>query len=198
MISNPGVTKRFKVDMAGMTDPDDHDQEIRLRALRRGFVRLNYIPNNGLLVVEGNVRFWNVKVKDAVWSFVAENAGQIDNITVHVLDDDGHVSRQGSAQLFRYDDKEKLEHLPLISESLRRAGVKDVSEAVNRYFGRTHESMVEVLPAREYYKHTLNNPAPGWVVLVNGQPHHVGTTGAAGKKEAEDIAKRFGWKGAKA
>jgi hypothetical protein len=54
---------------------------------------------------------------------------------------------------------------------------------------------VELLPAEEYYKNKekVGAHAIGWVVLVNGQPHHETTDGLRGKKLAMDFAEQFGW-----
>jgi hypothetical protein len=56
-------------------------------------------------------------------------------------------------------------------------------------------NQVEILPAEKYYHNMekVGAPAVGWVVLVNGQPHHETDGGMKGKKAAEEFAKKFGW-----
>ena len=113
------VNKQFSVDLGGLKHPED-EQTIRLRALRRGFVRLRYdLRANGTLTVEMNVRFFRGLVIDAIIMFVAGNAAAIDNIVVRLLSSTGQVVRQGHAKLFTLDTRNKLRHLPLVSRHRR-------------------------------------------------------------------------------
>lgn len=114
--ANPGVTKKFKLDLSKVPD---EDTPIRLAALGRGFIRLNYEQRNGQLTVEAGSRWWSKTVKDTLFVLVADNINRIDAMLVNLLDERGKVVRHGYSQLFTYRGQEKLEHLPLITESRR-------------------------------------------------------------------------------
>ena len=124
---HPQVAAKFNLDVAAL--PDD-DNAVRLAAINKGFVRVNYDYRGGRLTVEANRRYWTSKIKDAIFVLVADNVGAVDNMVVNLLNDTAMVAQHGYAQLFNYSDEEKLEHLPLISESARGRGLVAVSRAV--------------------------------------------------------------------
>jgi hypothetical protein len=97
------------------------DQAEREAALKRGFVRLAYENNSGTLNVEADQSRWNKAARDAVLGVVADNLGKIDNMRVSLLNDDAEVAKSDFARLFQYDDKEKLDHLPLLAPSINSA-----------------------------------------------------------------------------
>ena len=99
----------------GITVTDD--QGTRLSALAAGFTRLNYERNSGTLTLESGISGWTRRKKDVIFMLIMDNAESIDNIRVTVMHPNGQIAQSGYAQLFRYSDKEKLEHIPLISES---------------------------------------------------------------------------------
>lgn len=105
------LNKRFKTNFDKDTTPDE-----RIDALNKGFTRINYERNTGTLHVETNKKFWNKKRKDTVFETVADNVDAIDNMLVNVVDDKGKIVDSGYQRLFTFDDKDKLNHLPLISE----------------------------------------------------------------------------------
>ena len=114
--TNPNVALEFGLELASL--PDD-DTAIRLAALNRGFVRVNYEIRYGRLTVEANSRFWTSRIKDAVFVIIARNLDALDSMQARLLDDKGFIIRSGFASLFNLPNKEKLEHLPLISQSKR-------------------------------------------------------------------------------
>jgi hypothetical protein len=105
------LNKKFKTKFDENTSPDE-----RVDALNKGFTRVNYERNTGTLHVETNEKFWNKRRKDTVFETVADNLDAVDNMLVNVTDDKGKIVDTGYAKLFNYDDSEKLNHLPLISE----------------------------------------------------------------------------------
>lgn len=117
LIENFELAQRF-----GLTHKDlaQDEQMIRLAALRKGFIRIAYESSTGRLVIEGNAKYWTKTVKDTLFMLCADNAGKIDQMTVNLFDDNNQKVSTGSQQLFTMDDAEKLEHLPLISKTLRR------------------------------------------------------------------------------
>lgn len=107
---NPDVKKQHGI-------PEDVTEEtpVRQAALKAGFARINYSVNNGGLIVEARSKDWP-KLAPAVRQFVQANAGKIDNMTVDLLDNKADRSIDSDfAPLFQFSDKEKMNHLPLIS-----------------------------------------------------------------------------------
>ena len=111
---NPKVAERY-----GLTVPkfDGTDTEgVREDALKKGFVRVNYSTNTGALTVEARAKDWR-RVKPAVERLAEANIGNLDRMTVHLLDEKAaKVVDSAEAKLFTYDDAEKMQHLPFITE----------------------------------------------------------------------------------
>ena len=114
--ANPKVAAKYGLNVAKLPD---EEQPVRLAALKVGFVRVNYELRDGTITIESNVRHWTSKIKDSVFMLVADNVESIYNIRISLLDDKGNVKKQAYAQLFQYDDKEKLDHIPFITESIK-------------------------------------------------------------------------------
>lgn len=114
--SHPDVMAKFGLDLSAVPN---EDTPIRLAALSKGFIRLNFEQRSGLLTVEANVRYWTKGIKDTLFVLVADNSISIGAMSVNLLNTEGKVVRHGYSQLFTYSGREKLEHLPLISESRR-------------------------------------------------------------------------------
>jgi hypothetical protein len=119
LLENPSVATRFGLNLTGLTSDSD-DTKIRLMALNKGFVRMNYQDNGGLLTIEAGQLHWNVMIKDVIWNFVSDHVSTIDNVNVNILASNGRLVSSASTQLFLYDDDEKLNHIPLVSETLER------------------------------------------------------------------------------
>lgn len=114
------VAQKFGIsdeDLFG--DTADH-QTVRIAALKRGFVRIVYERGTGALTVEALHKYYNSQARSAIFMLVADNAEMIDRMTVNLLDDTAtKLMSTRSENLFNYDDKEKLNHLPESSESMR-------------------------------------------------------------------------------
>lgn len=113
--SNPGVYKKFGI--AG--DPASMDEGMgRKNALKVGFFRVAYEVNRGQLTIEGCNKHFHRRIKDAIFMLVLENASKIDHITVNLFNSSvSKLEKTGTEVVFRYDDHEKLNHIPFISES---------------------------------------------------------------------------------
>lgn len=111
---NPDVATKYNLDVPAFEGGDA--EGVREGALKKGFVRVNHAQSSGTLTIEARAKDWR-KVKSAVERLVESNLDNIDNMTVHLLDDAAvkTVDSQ-SAKLFEFDDAEKLQHLPFISE----------------------------------------------------------------------------------
>jgi len=108
---------KYKVDFAKIV-PDE--QPIRVHAINNGFFRVNYEHNGGTLTVEGNYSHFTKRIKDSIFMIVADNLDYIDNINVTLMNYNGKVVKTGYSQLFSVPDNEKLDHIPLVTESLKK------------------------------------------------------------------------------
>jgi len=122
------LKKKFGVDFSRFTR-ESGEQEVRLYALKHGFIRVNYEHNTGTLTVEANNKFWDKKAKDCIFMLVADNEDSIDNMLTTLLDDKGKVVNSRFSRLFTYDGREKFDHLPLITDSSHNAVLRAVLES---------------------------------------------------------------------
>lgn len=109
--NSASLNKKFGTKFSDVADVEERQQ-----ALDKGFVRMRM--QGGTLHVEAGQTGWTKAARDKVFETVADNIDNIDQIQVSVLDKNGIVKRQGSERLMDYEtDAEKLNNLPLISES---------------------------------------------------------------------------------
>jgi hypothetical protein len=100
-----------------VSDVPSMDEDARVEALGKGFVRLNYGQNSGTLVVEARAKDWP-KQRDNVRQFVEANLGDIDNLKIALTDPKAEsVIDSNTVKLFNYDDAQKIENVPLLNES---------------------------------------------------------------------------------
>ena len=132
IIQNPGIVKRYGVKVDGL-HPRDDEQEVRLRAIRGGFVRMRYTPNHGVLVAEAHVKRFTMEIRTAIRRFVKANAAYIDNFDIRLLDDKGMPIHHGRALLLRYDERDRANHLPLVGcAALKKKAARDERSRVCR------------------------------------------------------------------
>ena len=106
---NPEV--KAKYGLSGSIDAE----ELRQAALRRGFARVNYGINNGVMTVEARKKDWPALIP-AVTKMAQANVGKLDHMEVHLFDNAvKKVIDSDATALFRLSDKEKMKNLPLIS-----------------------------------------------------------------------------------
>lgn len=103
-------------------------EDVRLDGLDAGYFRVNYSHASGDLVVEGKQKLFTSNIKDAVFGLVHKNIDNIWNISIILFDDNYTIVNRGDAALFTFDGNEKLEHIPLISESIKRLYDKKYSK----------------------------------------------------------------------
>lgn len=114
LANNPEVAAKYKLEVPPFEGGDA--EGVREAALKAGFARIHYTRNSGRFLVEARARDWR-KIKPTVERMVESNLDAIDNMTVTLLDETaGRVVDSQSAKLFNYDDAEKLQHLPFITE----------------------------------------------------------------------------------
>lgn len=118
--SNLDVADRFEIGDKVRAIAATDEEAGRIVALKAGFFRVNYEKGNGVLTIEGCSRYWRNSIKDAVFMLVADNASSIDSISVTLFDDAiRRIEKQGCASLFSYTSADKINHIPLVSESAR-------------------------------------------------------------------------------
>ncbi len=79
-------------------------EDLRLAALRSGFVRMRYDGASGRMGVEANVNQFKGKTKAKVEEVLEQNLGKIDRLDVNLFDDTGKIVRQSGDAIFRMDD----------------------------------------------------------------------------------------------
>lgn len=93
------------------------DQENRLPALNKGFVRIAYEANGGRLNIEANINRFTKGKRDKLFEFIADNLGKIDKISVSLLNDKGQTVKSDTRNLFTLPEEERLNNLPFISDA---------------------------------------------------------------------------------
>lgn len=112
---NKAVQEKYGLEVPAFEGGDA--EGVREQALKKGFVRVNYTRNTGTLTVEARAKDWR-KQKGAVERLIEENIDDIDNVTVHLMDESVQkVVDSASERLFNFDsDGEKLANLPFITK----------------------------------------------------------------------------------
>lgn len=121
MTEHPELTKQFGL-------PTNFTAEDRFDALKKGFARINYSANNGALTVEAAAASWR-KLKPAIEKLFEANIDGIDNMRVELFNGKGNVVDSDSAQLFKFDDAEKLQNIPFITGSQPKFQAQPASAA---------------------------------------------------------------------
>ena len=113
LLDNPGIVKSFGVKMPA----NKEDDPIRHAALRAGFFRVNYEQRGGSLTIEGVKSKLTRNIKDAIIMLFVRSGEQIYSVQIALFADNMGTYETRSAQLFRLDDREKVNHIPFITES---------------------------------------------------------------------------------
>lgn len=118
---NKAVQEKYGLEVPPFEGGDA--EGVREAALKKGFVRVNYSRNTGTLTVEARAQNWR-RQKGAVEKLIEENLDDIDNVTVHLMDENVQcVVDSASERLFNYDsDVEKMANLPFITKGEVRGG----------------------------------------------------------------------------
>jgi hypothetical protein len=119
LLDHPDVTRKYRIEIGG-------DTSTRFSALKAGFVRINYERGSGTLTVEVHTKGWTEEVKERIFMLVVDNGPSLDHFQINVLNDSGCTERSGYAQLFQYDDPKKLDHIPLISETVQGRALREM------------------------------------------------------------------------
>jgi hypothetical protein len=107
---HPGEAVRYGVHFAD-------EITTRLEALRKGFVRVNYERKMGRLTIEAGAKGWTHPAIDVIFMLIAVNREAIDCLNIAVLSETGGIIQSGQSLIFSYTEKEKISHIPLISET---------------------------------------------------------------------------------
>lgn len=111
------IKRKYKVDFS---DVDQEEQPIRIHAINNGFFRVNYERNGGTLTVEGNIGYFRGNIKDEIFMIVYDNLNSIDNININLMNHGGKVVKNGYSSLWGVPNKQKLDHIPLITEAVKK------------------------------------------------------------------------------
>jgi hypothetical protein len=95
-------------------------EEIRKDALNVGYFRVNYLHKTGTMIIEGKREFFNKTIKDAIFGLLHQNLKNLWIFEITLFSEDYKIVAHSEVDLFQFDDSEKLDHIPLITESLRR------------------------------------------------------------------------------
>ena len=95
-------------------------EDMRLDGINAGWFRVNYETNSGDLTIEGKRKYYIGKIKDALFGVIKRNLNSISTVFLTLFDDNLNIDSHGKANLFPYDGEEKLEHIPFITESIKR------------------------------------------------------------------------------
>jgi len=106
----PGEAEKYGVSFAD-------ENSTRLEALRKGFIRVNYERKTGKLTIEAGAKGWTQPAIEVIFMLIAVNREAIDCLSLAVLSETGAVIQSGQALIFRYSEREKIRHIPLISET---------------------------------------------------------------------------------
>jgi hypothetical protein len=111
--------RRFGLDLSDIDENDPDSDQARIRAIKAGFVRINYEFNHGTITFELLKKYLH-RQRDAIFDAVENNAKSIDNISVGLMLDNGRWQTQ-AASVFRYPSREKADHIPFVTESVKRS-----------------------------------------------------------------------------
>lgn len=105
-------SKKYGLDVEGVSAAPDNEQIIRIAAIKAGFFRVNYEIRNGSLTIEGCANKFNKQIKDAIFMLVMDNMNQIGYFNLNLFNDrvDGLLLSK-SIPLFQYSDQEKFNAL---------------------------------------------------------------------------------------
>lgn len=95
-------------------------ENIRLDAIDAGWFRVNYEINWNNLIIEGLEKYFTSKIKDAIFMLVAENLKSIEKMEIHLLNERYKTIKSGEVDFSSMRQKDKLDHIPLVSESVRK------------------------------------------------------------------------------
>ncbi len=115
---HPGEAEKYGVSFAD-------EITTRLEALRKGFIRVNYERNGGMLTIEAGAKGWTQPAIDVIFMLIAVNREAIDCLIIRVLSETGTVIQSGQSKIFSYTEKEKINHIPLISDTSQGQGLME-------------------------------------------------------------------------
>jgi hypothetical protein len=88
------------------------ETEIRIAAIKSGFIRVNYEIRNGNLTLEGLASKYTKKIKDTVFMLILDNINDIGTININLFNDAvSSIVVNKSIPLFKYGKDEKFDAL---------------------------------------------------------------------------------------
>jgi hypothetical protein len=121
LADNRDVAKKFGLDKVPQFQGNDIEG-VREAALQKGFVRVNFGVNNGLLTIEGRAKDWR-KIRPAMEQLVEKNLDDVYSVKVLLFDDKiAKVVDSEEQRIFNFEDHEKMDHLPFSDRDPRGTG----------------------------------------------------------------------------
>lgn len=112
------ITKFKKYGLKLSDLPDQSENTVRKYALTKGFTRVNYSINGGRLTIEAPDNNWSSKLRNAIFDFVFSRVGDIEEITIAVLDSSFKRKKEGTVNWSNRSDDDKMQSIPLITERI--------------------------------------------------------------------------------
>lgn len=97
--------------------PEKGETPIRLYAMNKGFVRMNFMINGGKLTIESTEGGWSRTSRNAIQDFIFDNINRIDNLYIAVMDSSGRVKKNASTNWMTSSEEEKQNSIPFITEN---------------------------------------------------------------------------------
>lgn len=116
ILQNLTKLKKYKVKQSEIGD-DLSEGPVRLYAINKGFVRMNYSINGGTLTIEAPDKNWTRSIRNAIYDFIQNNVNRIDQLYIAILDEKGRPKRRANQTWFRSTADEKLLTIPFITEN---------------------------------------------------------------------------------
>lgn len=179
--------------------PVGDDETVRTAALKKGFLRVNYDKNSGLMTVEARQKDWPGHV-EAVKKLVQNNLGKVDQVQVNLLSPSVKLLEDsGRGVLFDKPRNERLGQIPFTRGSTGTvdvaqegmAGEEGSQNLFNKAAGtRFQPAKPQTHPTLDEFKDPEQISAaltkPGWAILTATQSK-LGDNNSAANKSANAV-----------
>lgn len=139
ILNNVKTLKKFGIDISEIPE-NPTEQETRLYALSKGFVRMNYLVNGGFLTIEAPSNNWGRVIKGAIYDFVFDNKDRIDQCRILVLDSQGRPIKRGEWNWINSSSDQKMAEVSNIVEMVEYVDADPITESsLSRLFNHNQE-----------------------------------------------------------
>lgn len=117
ILGNLKSLKKYGIKESEIPNPPK-ETPVRLYALSKGFVRMNYMINGGYLVIEAPSHNWG-RMKSVIRDFIIMNANRIDQLSLRVLDSSGRPVKSKDYNWVRAGREQKDLEVEMVTENLK-------------------------------------------------------------------------------